>query len=138
MSKFWTNWLQLWCVAIMLFGVILAASAIEGLEGGARLILTLQNPDTPPVFNDVERFAFGLMGAVTIGWGLTLLYFFHAAQASHLGDKMYRQAFLILIIWNVIDGYVSFITGFGLNIISNLILSLGLFIPLYVTGKLRF
>ena len=49
-----------------------------------------------------------------------------------------RQAFLILIIWNVIDGYVSFITGFGLNIISNLILSLGLFIPLYVTGKLRF
>ncbi len=136
MSKFWVNWLNIWCFGLIVFGAVLALAAIEGFEGGARLMLTLQNPEKPPVFNDVERFAFGLIGAITIGWGLTFFYFFRAAQASHLGDKMYRQAFVILIIWNLIDGYISYITGFQMNIISNLILSLGLIIPLYMTGKL--
>ena len=41
-----------------------------GFEGGVRLFLT----KNPHVFNDVERFAFGLMGAITIGWGLTVLF----------------------------------------------------------------
>ena len=94
-------------------------------------------PDNPPVFNDVERFAFGLMGAITIGWGLTLFYFFRAAHARNMGNKMYRQAFAVLIIWNVIDGYISYLTGFQINIVSNLLLSLGFVIPLYLTGKLK-
>jgi len=102
-----------------------------------KLMLTLQNPISEPVFNDIERFSFGLMGAITIGWGLTLFYFFRAAHASNMGNKMYRQAFVVLIIWNLIDGYISYHTGFRLNIASNLLLSLGFVIPLYWTGKLQ-
>lgn len=138
MSKFWTAWLNIWCLAIIGFGGVLAASGIEGLEGPTKALLTLQTPGNPVAFTDTERFAFGLMGAVTFGWGLTLLYFFRAAQSSHLGDKMYRQAFVILIIWNALDGYISYVTGFRLNIASNIVLSLGLIIPLYMTGKLDF
>ena len=37
-----------------------------------------------------------------------------------MGNKMYRQAFAVLIIWNVIDGYISYLTGFQINIVSNL------------------
>lgn len=77
------------------------------------------------------------MGAITIGWGLTLFYFFRAANASNMGNKIYRQAFAVLIIWNVIDGYISYLTGCQINIVSNLLLSLGFVIPLYLTGKLK-
>ena len=119
------------------FGGILAGAAFDGFEAGVKLMLTLQNPISEPVFNDIERFAFGLMGAIAIGWGLTLFYFFRAAHASNMGNKMYRQAFAVLIIWNVIDGYISYLTGFQINIVSNLLLSLGFVIPLYLTGKLK-
>ena len=137
MSHFRKTWLDLWCIGVMVFGAILAGAGIVGFEAGARFILILQNPTNPPVFNDIERFAFGLMGAITIGWGLALFYFFRAAHASNMGNKMYRQAFVVLIIWNLVDGYISYRTGFQINIVSNLLLSLGFVVPLYWTGKLR-
>ena len=46
----------------------------DGFEAGVKLMLTLQNPISETVY-DIERFSFGLMGAITIGWGLTLFYF---------------------------------------------------------------
>jgi hypothetical protein len=115
----------------------LAASGLEGFEGGTRLFMTLINPGNVPVFTDIERFTFGLIGAISIGWGVTFFYFFRAAHASNISNKMYRQAFVVMIIWNLIDGYVSYRTGFALNIASNLLLSLGMVIPLYMSGKLR-
>ena len=45
MSKFWVNWLNIWCFGLIAFGTVLALAGIEGFEGGARLILTLQNPE---------------------------------------------------------------------------------------------
>mgnify|MGYP003345686623 FL=1 len=137
MNDFWKTWLDIWCLGIMVLGCVLAGAGLVGFEGGVRHFLNLLNPTNPPVFNDVERFAFGLMGAATIGWGLTLFYFFRAAHASNMGNKMYRHAFVVIIIWNLIDGYISYLTGFKFNIVSNLLLSLGIVIPLYLTGKLQ-
>lgn len=121
----------------MAFGGILAGAGFDGFKVGEKLMLTLQNPISEPVFNDIERFSFGLIGAITIGWGLTLSYFFLAAHAGNTGNKMYRQAFVVLIIWNLVNGYISYRTGFQLNIASNLLLSLSFVIPLYWTGKLQ-
>jgi hypothetical protein len=137
MSGFWKTWLNLWCLSVIAFGGVLACAGFVGYERGARFLLTLVNPSNPPAFTDIERFAFGLIGAITIGWGLTLFYFLRAAHASNMGNQMYRQAFVVLIIWNLIDGFISYRTGFHFNIIANLLLSLGLVIPLYWTGKLR-
>ena len=75
MSDFWKTWLDIWCLAVIAFGGILAGAAFDGFEAGVKLMLTLQNPISEPVFYDIERFSFGLMGAITIGWGLTLFYF---------------------------------------------------------------
>ena len=136
MSNFWKIWLDIWCLATIIFGGVLAASGLEGFEGGTRLFMTLINPGNVPVFTDIERFAFGLIGAISIGWGVTFFYFFRAAHASNIGNKMYRQAFVVIIIWNLIDGYISYRTGFTHNIVANLLLSLGVTIPLYMSGKL--
>jgi|GEM_PF-4946517 len=76
------------------------------------------------------------MGAVTLGWGLTLFYFFRAAEARNIGNKMYRELIVILVIWNLLDGFISYSTGFSLNIASNLVITLGLLFPLIWNGKL--
>ena len=68
MSNFWKSWLDIWCLAVIAFGGILAASSIPGFETGTRIFITLINPVDVPVFNDIERFAFGLIGAITIAW----------------------------------------------------------------------
>ena len=137
MSNFWKIWLDIWCLAVIIFGGVLVGASIPGSESGTKTLITLLNPVNVPVFNETERFAFGLIGAITMGWGVTFFYFFRAAHASNIGNKMYRQAFVVMIIWNLIDGYVSYRTGFTLNIASNLLLSLGMVIPLYMSGKLR-
>jgi hypothetical protein len=98
--------------------------------------MTLINPCNVKVFNDIERFAFGLIGSISIGWGVTFFYFFRATHASNIGNKMYRQAFVVIIIWNLIDGYISYRKDFTHNIVANLLLSLGVTIPLYMSGKL--
>ncbi|MDA8776706.1 hypothetical protein N9Y79_00580 [Alphaproteobacteria bacterium] len=137
MSNFWKIWLDIWSLAVIIFGGVLVSASITGFESGTKTFITLINPIDMPVFNEIERFAFGLIGAITMGWGVTFFYFFRAAHASNIGNKMYRQAFVVMIIWNLIDGYVSYRSGFALNIASNLLLSLGMVIPLYMSGKLR-
>ena len=137
MSNFWKIWLDIWCLAVIIFGGVLVGASIPGFESVTKTFITLINPIDMPVFNEIERFAFGLIGAITIGWGVTFFYFFRAAHTSNIGNKMYRQAFVVMIIWNLIEGYFSYPTGFALNIASNLLLSLGMVIPLYMSGKLR-
>ncbi|MAI51239.1 MAG: hypothetical protein CML78_05245 [Rhodobiaceae bacterium] len=137
MSNFWKIWLDICCLAVIIFGGVLIGASIPGFQSRTKTFITLINPIDMPVFNEIERFAFGLIGAITMGWGVTFFYFFRAAHASNIGNKMYRQAFVVMIIWNLIDGYVSYRSGFALNIASNLLLSLGMVIPLYMSGKLR-
>lgn len=59
MSKFWRLWIDVWCVGIMVFGLILAAAGFEGYEGGARMLLNQLNPQNQPVFNgDGGKYAY--------------------------------------------------------------------------------
>lgn len=137
MSNFWKIWLNCWCFLIILFGLALSGAGIEGFEAFADRLFRFLNLTTAPVFNEVERFAIGLIGAVTVGWGITLAYYIRAAHFSNEGNRVWRQLAFTIIIWFVIDSYISYRTGFTLNIAGNAILVLGLLIPLYVSDKLR-
>ncbi len=137
MSNFWKSWLNYWCFLIIVFGLALSGAGIEGFEAFADRLFRYLNLSTAPVFNEVERFAIGLIGAVTVGWGMTLAYYIRAAHFSNEGNRTWRQLAFTIIVWFVIDGYISYRNGFTLNIASNTILALGLLIPLYVSGKLR-
>jgi hypothetical protein len=130
-------WLDTWCLAVIIFGSVLVGASIAGFENGTKTFTTLLNPIDATVFKEIERFAFVLIGAITMGWGVTFFYFFCVAHASIIGNRKYHQSFVVMIIWNLIGGYVSYRTGFAPNIAYNLLLSLGMVIPLYMSGKLR-
>ena len=130
MSNFWRTWLDIWCYLVIIFGAVLCGADIDGYESVADTLFRFLNLNTAPVFNDVERFAIGLMGAVTMGWGLTLLYYIRMAHNNNEGNR-------VMLVWYVVDGYISYRTGFTLNIASNTVIALGLLFPLWINRKLK-
>lgn len=81
------------------------------------------------------RFSVGLTGALTIGWILTLMAAVQGAEA--VGPTLWRKIALAVLAWYVIDSAISVMTGFGLNAVSNTLLTIGFLIPVFASGVLR-
>lgn len=139
MSTFWQNWLKLWAWGVILFGVVLAAGAFAATDAVVRPIFDLLGNPFPAEPDAHHRFSIGLMGAVSIGWGLTLLGVFKAVFGLARDDAtpFWRAILNATIIWYVIDGYISYASGFALNIVSNTALLVLLLIALVKSGALR-
>ena len=70
-------------------------------------------------FDRAMRFSVGLMGCVTLGWGLTLAA---VAIAGPAPVRMWRGVTLGVLIWFACDSTISVLTGFALNAASNAVL----------------
>ena len=138
MSRFWRTWTIGWCWAVSLFGLILAASAFEATSGPTRLLFGLLNAHAALDLDAPMRFCLGILGAVTVGWSLTLLA---AVQAAHLlGDRARPIWMLVigsLVVWYVVDSALSVATGFGLNLLPNTIFAAAFLLPIIGGGVLK-
>ena len=134
MTDFWKKCLNIWSLAVTLFGVLLALAAFVPTDGLARIVFALfQNP-LPDNMDSLHRFSIGLMGAVTMGWGMTLYVAFQAAyllEPAH-APRIWRNITLVALIWYAVDSYISVATGYWLNAVSN-----SFFIALYLIPVLR-
>ena len=72
MSSFWFSWLRVWSIAMALFGLILALAAFPATDGPTAIIMGPVGHEGGLAFTPELRFAFALMGALTIGWVLTM------------------------------------------------------------------
>jgi hypothetical protein len=85
------------------------------------------------------RFSLGVLGAVSIGWSLTLLA--AAKAANQLERKVAKPIWMLVtgsvLTWYVIDSFLSVATGFGLNTIPNTVLMAGFLLPVIRSGVLR-
>ncbi len=138
MSRFWRTWMMGGCLAVGLFGVILAASAFEATAGPTRLLFGLLNARVAFDPDAHLRFSLAVLGAVTVGWSLTL---WATVQAAHLlGDQARPVWGLVtasLVIWYVIDTALSLATGFGLNTIPNTVFLVVFLLPIIRSGVLK-
>ncbi len=135
MSGFWKTWMRVWCWAVLAFGAVLVLAAVPALDAAPRLALGLVGGD--PVLLDLPtmRFAFGLMGALTLGWGVSMMAM--VALAHTHGAPVWRSLTASVLVWYVIDSAISVLTGFPLNAVSNTLLTVGYLIPVLVTGVQR-
>ncbi len=136
MTAFWRTYFTAWTIFIMIFGLVLAGAGLPALDGIATLIFTIVGA-SDIVWTPELRFATALMGAVTLGWGMTLLTAIRAAIA--LGDQgapVWRGLFIAMLVWFVIDSAMSVATGFWLNAVSNSIISAAFVIGLTGSGAL--
>jgi hypothetical protein len=138
MSAFWRNWLNIWCVAVIVFGLALAGAGLEATDGVAELLFGIIGPPGEMAWTPHLRFTTALMGAVTMGWGLTFLATFMAAH--RLGDQagpVWRMLTLGVVVWFVVDSGLSVATGFWLNAVSNTALLAGYLVPVLASGVMR-
>lgn len=137
MSTFWRNWLSIWCWAVGLFGVVLAGGAFAATSGPARLLLDILNGSADIALDGAMPFGLAVLGAVTLGWSLTLMAAIQAAD--QLGARG-RSVWVMLIggvtAWFVIDSALSIATGFGLNVIPNTLLAATFLVPVLRSGVL--
>lgn len=135
MTTFWRNWLLLWCMAVILFGIVLSAAAFEASSGAARAAFALIDRPLPQTPDSLHRFLLALIGAVTIGWGLTLLAAIRAAAVP--SRPLWAGLTAAVLVWYVIDSLLSVATGFPLNAVSNSILVAGFLLPVFALRLLR-
>lgn len=128
MSGFWRNWFTGFCLSLLIFGVVLAGGAFEATTGPVRFILALLGGNGDISFDPPLRFSLAVMGAVSIGWAISFYHTIGAAiDLGDMGRPLWRGMTIAVVCWFVIDSSLSVATGFGLNVIPNLLL-LGLFL----------
>lgn len=138
MQGFWRTWIRLWCWGVILFGLVLAAGGLPGTDGPVKWLYALVgNLGTDALQLDAPgmRFSIALMGAVTMGWGLTILFLLPAIHAA--GPAAWRGLTSALVIWYVVDGVLSAATGFALNVVPNTGLAIAYLVPVIASGVLR-
>ena len=119
-------------------GLVLAGAAFEATSGPVRMIFALVGEALPAEMGEPLRFSIVLMGAVTLGWWLTLEAAFKAIDL--LGDRaapVWRGVTVSVVGWYVIDGALSAVTGYALNILPNTLLLVGYLIPVLAAGVMR-
>jgi hypothetical protein len=139
MSKFWQNWMSIWALFVALFGLVLAGGAFAATDGLTRALFTLFGNPMPAEPDNLHRFAIGLMGAVTMGWGLTYYAAFRALHGleTHVAAPIWRFLTIAALIWYLVDSAISCATGYSMNAVSNTIVMAGFLFPLFKTGVLR-
>ena len=113
-----TSAMRIWCWIIVAFGAIIIVTALERTLG-ERLFAVFGHSEPVP-WSPHLVFTMSLMGAVTVGWGLTLL----AIARQDVDASVWRGVTVALIIWYFVDSALSIGTGFWRNAVSNSVLLL--------------
>lgn len=140
MSDFWQKYLTVWCAGVVLFGVGLYGGGYAATDGFNSFFYELLNSNENPLaYDSYMRLAMGLIGAITIGWGLTFYVLFRAAfqLEGEAAAKIWKQVIVAMTIWVVIDNFLSVQTGFALNAVSNSVFYILALIPIFKSGVLR-
>lgn len=138
MSTFWRVWLIIWCLGVALFGLVLAGGAFEATSAPVRFVLeNLQGPGDI-VFDPTLRFSLAVMGCVSLGWAATMLAIMLAAfKMGERAAPLWSGLTLGVLVWFVTDSALSIATGFGLNVVPNLVLLATYLIAVFAGGAFR-
>ena len=138
MSGFWRTWLVVWCLGVVVFGLVLAGGAFEATSAPVRWVLESLKGPGEAVFDPTLRFSLAVMGCVSIGWAATMLAVI--LLAFRMGEKagpLWSAVTLGVVVWVVTDSALSVATGFGLNVVPNVMLLATYLVGVVAGGAFR-
>lgn len=124
MDRQWQAQMQIWCGAVIVFGLVLMGGAFDATSVGVYALFGILDGPGPITWDPVLRFSLALMGAVTLGWGATVLAVVRATDAipHAAATAMWRGITIAILLWYVVDSGLSVATGFWRNALSNTVL----------------
>ena len=137
MTGVWRTWMTIWCWAVIGLGVLLTGAAFEATSGPTRLLFAVLNGPEPLELSSQMRFSEAVLGAVTLGWGVTLLA---AVQGANLlgesGQPVWRGITASVVVWWGLDCALSIATGYAMNTVPNTVFLATFLLPILRSGVL--
>lgn len=136
MQGVWKIWMQVWCWATFGVGAMFALGAAPATDAGVRFFYDIiyWPIDGASPYGDTVRFTAALLGAVMIGWAMTI--FTLVAAADQVGATAWRGLTAAVVAWYVIDSAISVASGVAVNALSNTGFVVTYLIPVLASGVL--
>lgn len=124
MNSKWQSQMTLWCGAVMIFGLVLIGGAFAATSAGVYALFAILDGPGPITYDPVLRFSLALMGAVTLGWGATVLAVVRVTNEipESAALALWRGITVAIVLWYFVDSGLSIATGFWRNALSNTVL----------------
>ncbi len=136
-EQFWINWLKIAALAVVGFGLMLAAashpaSAVPTMMLADLLVWPFDgNPAAP---DQMTRLLSAISGGVMAGWGEML--WMTAAWVLPRQPEIGRRIILVSVVaWFVVDSAGSFVAGVPLNDLGNIVFLAAFLVPLWALSR---
>ena len=132
--SFWWYWLVAVVAGVILFGLalVLAPSFVEILFNWMLFSVSKANTSFNVLTVTYLRFVYQVLGAVMVGWGVSLLCIL--GSSFRRGERQGWYALTAsIVIWFGLDSGSSILSGFGENAILNCVFFILFAIPLAAT-----
>jgi hypothetical protein len=121
------SWMVAWCWSVVAIGLIFAAGVIPALRTPTLLYLDLVTwpfDGQPETISTEAIFAFGILGAITAGWGVMMTALVTDPVIGR-EPRFWRVMTMSIVAWFVLLAAVSVLAGLPANIMSgaNLLLT---------------
>ena len=134
MTGIWKKWMISWIIYTGILGMILIGAAFSSTDLPLKIILELAGYDF--TLTDMARFGFGVQGALIIAICNFVAAGFIFIPETRESKGFWRTILMGMVAWFIIDGLVSILANFHLNLVSNLIIFIWLLIPMIGSGQL--
>lgn len=134
LQALWSTWLEVVLVGVALFSIILIVAPDITTTFFNLLVFSGSPPDVlmEPEVVAYLQFVYGLMGAVMLGWCVSLYYLVHVPFRD--GERWAWTALATSItVWFCIDSVHSILAGFWQNALFNVVFFVAFAIPLATT-----
>ena len=138
MSAIWRQWLTVWCYLVLGLGVIFAGSAWPQTDAAVRLFYDViyWPMDGRSGWHESLRLTAAILGAVMMGWALTLLTLIQAALKQP-NLSLWRPMTGAILVWWGVDSSISVALNTPGNAISNTGFLVLYLIPVFASGVLK-
>jgi len=138
MSTIWRQWVTAWCCLVLGLGVVFAGSAWPQTDAAVRLFYdVIYWPlDGQSGWHENLRLTAAILGAVMMGWSLTLLTLVQVAlKQPQL--SLWRPMTGAILVWWIVDSSISVALHTPGNAVSNTGFLLLYLIPVLASGVLK-
>ncbi|MCA3692430.1 hypothetical protein [Aquidulcibacter sp.] len=138
MASLWRRWVIGWCYLVLALGLVFTGSAWPQTDAAVRLFYdVIYWPlDGQSGWHESLRLTAAILGAVMMGWALTLLTLVQTAL-KHPQLSLWRPMTGAILVWWVVDSSISVALNTPGNALSNTGFLLLYLIPVLASGVLK-